>query len=98
MNTKLSTLIASLILCSAANAGEIHQRARADPYESAKVSRYVAEAYRVAKPGSEYNYKKDIKVSEGCQMSLGTVQTQPGQQAPREVHTVVKGNVINFCR
>lgn len=99
MNTTLLTLAASALLLSASvGAGEIHQRIRADPYENAKVNRYVAEAYRVAKPGSEYNYKKDIKVNEGCQMNLGNVETGPGQKAPKEVHTVVKGNVINFCR
>lgn len=94
----LAFAAAGLVFASSAQAGEIHTRFRADPYENAKVNRYVAEAYRVSSPGSEYNYKKDIKVQQGCQMNLGNVQTAPGQKAPKEVHTVIKGNIINFCR
>jgi hypothetical protein len=94
----LVVAVSCVTLSAAAHAGEIITRYRADPYENAKVQRYLAEAYRVSTPGSEYNYKKDIKVQQGCQMNMGNVTTQPGQQAPREVHTVVKGNIINFCR
>lgn len=88
----------AVALSPAAGAGEIITRLRADPASNAKVQRYLAEAYRVATPGSEYNWKKDIKVEESCQMNMGNVTTSPGQQAPRDMVTVIKGNVINFCR
>lgn len=93
----LATFAATVIASAAGQAQEINKRAWADPGEQAKINRVM--------PQSRLQQKKDGLTSTGTQLrrecgdvGVGNVQTEKGQKAPKDVITVVRGDVIQVCK
>lgn len=92
----LAASFAAMVAFSTADAQELNKRRWADPEDQSKINRVM--------PKSRVQQKKGM-TSTGSQIkrqcgntSIGNVQTQKGQKGPREVITVVRGDVMQICR
>jgi hypothetical protein len=94
----LAWAIALWPLAGSALAKEYNQPKRLPSSAQAKVNSVLAGVARV-----DPNNAAALNTTAGCDsnVGVGNVQLRPGQQAPREVITVVTGDVINVnkgCR
>ncbi len=91
----LATALSALAPMGAEAAKERNQRQNLDPRMNAKVQNFKAQAWRESAGGQA----KGIGVPQpggGCgSQSVGVVQTPRNGTAPREVNTIITGDVIN---
>ncbi len=75
-------------------AQQMNERKYIPPGSAAKVQRYLA------KPtGSAEDPVDPSLTGQGeCGVNLGSPTIKPGQRPPKEVITVIKGDVINVCK
>ncbi|MBF0155412.1 MAG: hypothetical protein HQL64_16885 [Magnetococcales bacterium] len=80
-----------------ASAAEFNQRSHADPGSDAKINRAMPQS-RMNTNGGNLEAAPGQNVKRSCNSSVGAVKVEKGARAPREVTTVVRGDVINVCR
>lgn len=89
---------AGLLILSVApvflQAQELNQRQDVDPRAGAKLMRMQAESMRQNNP----QQKQPLTQPTQCGANAGNVIVQKGAQAPREVNTMIKGDVISVCK
>lgn len=88
-------VLACLIAAGAANAQQINERKDADPGSKAKINRAMPQS-RVQQGGNVQSFGG--QASRSCNVNVGNVALEKGQKAPREVITVIRGDVVNTCR
>lgn len=91
----LAAVLTSVLVIGAAGAQQINERKGADPGSKAKINR--------AMPQSRVQQGDNVQAFEGqasreCNVNVGNVKLEKGQKAPREVITVIRGDVVNTCR
>ncbi len=87
-------LVASVELATAPwVAAEINQRQNLDPGVNAKVQRHIAKAW--AQDGGGQDTASTGPDDQCGNQGVGNVVVPRGTQSPREVITVVRGDVIN---
>ncbi|MFO1352748.1 MAG: hypothetical protein U1F68_19565 [Gammaproteobacteria bacterium] len=98
MNRKLQSIVvlALLAVTSVGFAKEYNQPRRLGSDGQVEVNKALADAYRRGAGGDGGRFKSTVNTN--CQADVGNVILQPGQRPPREVTTVVMGNVINVCK
>jgi hypothetical protein len=95
---RIAVFITAVLIAVAplsAEAGkERNQRQNLDPRMNAKVQNFKAQAWRES-TGQQAKGKTGPQAGCGSQ-SVGVVQTPKNGTAPREVNTIVTGDVINI--
>lgn len=86
-----------LFSVSMASAAEFNQRQHADPGSQSKINRAMPQS-RMNTNGGNLDTQPGQNVNRNCNSSVGAVKIEKGAKAPREVTTVVRGDVINVCR
>lgn len=87
---------AAVMLAGAADAQQINKRKWAPPSDQAKINRVMPKSRVQMQPGMT---STGSQVKRQCgNVGVGNVQTKKGQKAPREVITVVRGDVMQICR
>lgn len=82
------------LTCLSAHAKEYNKPKNLPADGQATVNSALAETYRLGGLGKDGRFSSTVNT--GCgNVNVGNVTLAPGQQAPREVNTVVLGNVIN---
>jgi hypothetical protein len=103
MNRISSTFIRSLVciaivsaFSASAFAKQYNVPKRLPSFGQSKINKVIAESYLRSNP----DIGNRGTSGGGCDstVGIGNVFTRPGQQAPREVVTVVRGDVINVNR
>jgi hypothetical protein len=74
-------------------AAEINKREGLDPSAQAKVDQALAQSYM-----TQGKFQSLGSQSDCGSVQVGNVTPRPGQLAPREVITVVRGDVINVAK
>jgi len=74
-------------------AAEINKREGLDPNAQAKLNSALAQAHR-----TQGQFQSLGSQSDCGSVQIGNVTPRPGQPAPREVITVVKGDVVNVAK
>ncbi len=86
-----------IISIGATQAQEINKRRWPDPGEQAKINRVMPQSRvqqgnkNITSTGSQLN-------AECGDINIGNVETKRGQRAPREVITIVRGDVLKVCK
>lgn len=87
---------AAMMFASAADAQELNKRKWAPPENQAKINRVMPKSRVQMQPGMT---STGTQIKRQCgNVGVGNVKTQKGQKAPREVITVVRGDVMQVCR
>ncbi|MEO5334376.1 MAG: hypothetical protein H7839_20365 [Magnetococcus sp. YQC-5] len=89
MVTILTATMASSVL-----ADDLNKRRDMDAGTASKMMRAEAEANRQGQALRQQPLTKPAK----CGTNIGNVTVQKGAMAPREINTVVKGDVISVCK
>jgi hypothetical protein len=87
--------VALLMAGGAATGQQINDRKGADPGAKAKIGRAMPQS-RVQQGDTVQSYGGQS--SRSCNVNVGNVKTEKGEKAPREVITVIRGDVVNTCR
>ena len=96
LNTLVVAGFVAVGLGFAANAQQINKRKWPGPGEQAKINRVLPQS-RV-QSGDGITSSSGI-TRQGCgDIGIGNVTTKRGQRGPREVITVVRGDVVKICR
>lgn len=74
-------------------AAEINKREGLDPNAQAKVNSALAQSYM-----TQGKFQSLGNQSDCGSVQIGNVTQRPGQRAPRDVITVVKGDVVNVAK
>ncbi len=93
--TILSAVLAAVLVMGTASAQQINERKDADPGSKAKINRAMPQS-RVQSNGNVQAFEG--QASRSCNVNVGNVELEKGQKAPREVITVIRGDVVNTCR
>lgn len=88
--------LAAALSVGVADAQQLNKRKHADPASQAKINRAMPQSRM--EQGGELDVSSRSKVSRNCNLNVGNVQVEKGARAPREVNTVIRGDVINLCR
>jgi hypothetical protein len=86
-------LSCSLSMATGLGAQELNQREDINPEAGAKIERMEAESMR---EHSQQN--QPLTQPAQCGVSAGNVNVTNNAQAPREVTTVITGDVISVCK
>ena len=93
--TFLTAVLAAVLVMGSAGAQQINERKDADPGSKAKINRAMPQS-RVQSNGNVQSFGG--QASRSCNVNVGNVELEKGQKAPREVITVIRGDVVNTCR
>ena len=87
------------LFSSAGEAQQINKRAWADPGDQSKINRVMPKSRVLANKNKKGITSSGSKLTRQCgNVGVGNVQTKKGQRAPREVITVVRGDVMQVCK
>lgn len=99
MTKPIATLCGAVLLAFSvaipASAQEINKRNRADPGAQSTINRAIPQS-RATATGIEQEQRR--KARRSCNQNIANVNSQAGARAPRQVITVIRGDVINVCR
>ncbi|MCR9255840.1 MAG: hypothetical protein NXI16_07050 [Alphaproteobacteria bacterium] len=77
-----------------AEAQQINQRSMVKPKDKAKIGRSMSSSR--AKATGAVRSQPGL-VTRDCNTNVGNVEVEEGQRAPREVTTIIRGDVISLC-
>ena len=86
------TILLSFFLHSFAFADDLNKPKGLTSKDEVKILKVVAKGYAQGKQ-DEFRQK-----GAGCNTQIGVTNIQRGAVAPREVNTVIKGDVISVCK
>lgn len=78
-----------------ANAQQLNDRKYVPPSSAATINKVIAGQGSV---GADIVDPSLLNKGKDCVASVGSTTSQAGRSAPRQVVTVVKGDVINICK
>jgi hypothetical protein len=100
LDRRVLTALALLpaMLGQGAIAAEVNKREHLDPRLNAKVQSHIAKGWQ-QRPGGQGGSTGAGGAQAGCGgQAIGNVQVGKGGQAPKEVNTIITGDVINVVR
>ncbi|MBF0354418.1 MAG: hypothetical protein HQL43_04175 [Alphaproteobacteria bacterium] len=87
--------LGAFAVSSTSFAQELNQRQDIDSRTGAKIMRMQAETMR---QGNQNNTQKPLTKPAECGVNVGNVTTTQGGNTPKEVTTVITGDVISVCK
>lgn len=75
---------------------QLNKRKQLDSASQARINRAMASSRQ--QEGGDIEKKPKDHITRDCNQNVAGVKVQKGQRAPREVTTVVRGDVISLCR
>ncbi|MCB1780538.1 MAG: hypothetical protein KDJ34_10715 [Candidatus Competibacteraceae bacterium] len=98
MTAKLNNFLILLLFSLnsvVAYAQQLNERKYVPPDSAATINKIIASQGSM---GADLVDPALINKGKDCTVKVGSVNLQPGETAPKEVVTVVKGDVINVCK
>lgn len=74
---------------------QLNERKYVPPDSAATINKIIASQGSM---GSDFIDPALVNQGNDCSVEIGSVNLQPAQKAPKEVVTVIKGDVINVCK
>ena len=95
----IGCVAAITLLATAGEAQQINKRKWADPGDQSKINRVMPKSRVLATQNKQGITSSGSQLKRQCgNVGVGNVQTKKGQRAPREVITVVRGDVMQVCK